>query len=165
MEDPAPPFHSWVPADPSHQDMYQVGTSISIHLIFTQWTYIRIKVHFLPEISETCLFNTAFRLFVWKEWGLNIQKGIFKQSYNISRFCFTVLKNTNFWELPLLDIFFLPRWSSCGILSQLGRLMCEMYHKNPAVRPTALRSSASSSSSSLSTIIGYFYITLSVSSA
>ena len=64
VEDPAPPFHSWVPADPSHQDMYQVGTSISWYLKFTWWTYIRINDHFLPEISEMCLFNTAFRLFV-----------------------------------------------------------------------------------------------------
>jgi len=67
VEDPAPPFHSWVPADPSHQDMYQVVCLKGVR----------------PEHPE--------------------------------------------------------RWSSCGILSQLGRLMCEMYHKNPAVRPTALR--------------------------
>ena len=56
-----------------------------------------------------CLFNTAFRLFVWKEWGLSIQKGIFKQSYNISRFCFRALKNTNFLGASLIRYFLSPK--------------------------------------------------------
>ena len=67
VEDAAPPFHSWVPADPSHQDIYQAVVLKGVR----------------PEVPE--------------------------------------------------------RWQQCEVLQQMTRLQAEMWHHNPAVRPTALR--------------------------
>ena len=67
VEDAAPPFHSWVPADPSHQDIYQAVVLKGLR----------------PELPE--------------------------------------------------------RWQHCEVLQHMSRLQAEMWHHNPAVRPTALR--------------------------
>jgi len=67
VEDAAPPFHSWVPADPSHQDIYQAVVLKGLR----------------PELPE--------------------------------------------------------RWQPCEVLQHMSRLQAEMWHHNPAVRPTALR--------------------------